>query len=117
LIQIIVPSQMRVKALEWICHFSSILLHFYDTGDEILVGDTFYDFVIGKARLSSSGASGEKDSMIILGQVMDDQGNVNTIRLSLDGTTSLDDFDSFEVTLKTVFLFCGFWVIFLKINK
>ena len=67
------------------------------TGGEILVGDTFYDFVIGKARLSSSGTSGEKDSMIILGQVMDDQGNVNTIRLSLDGTTSLDDFGSESV--------------------
>ena len=67
------------------------------TGGEILVGDTFYDFVIGKARLSSSGTSGEKDSMIILGQVMDDQGNINTIRLSLDGTTSLDDFGSESV--------------------
>ena len=64
------------------------------TGGEILVGDTFYDFIIGKARLSSSGTSGEKDSMILLGQVMDDQGNVNTIRLSLDGTTSLDDLGS-----------------------
>jgi len=67
------------------------------TGGELLIGDTFYDFVIGKARLSSSDASGEKDSMIILGQIMDDQGNVNTIRLSLDGTTSLDDFGSESV--------------------
>jgi hypothetical protein len=67
------------------------------TGGELLVGDTFYDFVIGKARLSSSGTSGDKDSMIILGQIMDDQGNVNTIRLSLDGTTSLDDFGSESV--------------------
>ncbi len=67
------------------------------TGGELLIGDTFYDFVIGKARLSSSDTSGEKDSMIILGQIMDDRGNVNTIRLSLDGTISLDDFGSESV--------------------
>lgn len=57
------------------------------TGGEILIGDTFYDFVIGKARVSSSGTSGEKDSMIILGQVMDDEGNVNTIKIFVDSTT------------------------------
>jgi hypothetical protein len=67
------------------------------TGGEILVGDTFYDFVFGKARLSSSD---DGTSMIILGQIMDDQGNVNTIRLTLDTATALtDDFEStpFEI--------------------
>ena len=59
------------------------------TGGEILVGDTFYDFVIGKARVSSTGPSGEKDSMIILGQVMDDEGNVNTIKIILDAQSPL----------------------------
>jgi len=59
------------------------------TGGEILVGDTFYDFVIGKARVSSSGTSGEKDSMIILGQVMDDQGNVNTIKIFVHAANPL----------------------------
>ncbi|MBI4131623.1 MAG: hypothetical protein HY476_03940 [Nitrosarchaeum sp.] len=62
------------------------------TGGEILIGDTFYDFVFGKARLSSSD---DGTSMVILGQVMDDQGNVNTIRLTLDATTAFtSDFDS-----------------------
>ena len=56
------------------------------TGGEILVGDIFYDFVFGKARLSSSD---DGTSMIILGQIMDDQGNVNTIRLTLDTATAL----------------------------
>ena len=56
------------------------------TGGEILVGDTFYDFVFGKARLSSSAGN---TSMIILGQIMDDQGNVTTIRLTLDTITAL----------------------------
>ena len=59
------------------------------TGGEILVGDTFYDFVIGKARVSSSGTSGEKDSLLILGQVMDDQGNVNTIKIFVHAANSL----------------------------
>ena len=62
------------------------------TGGEILIGDTFYDFVFGKARLSSSD---DGTSMVILGQVMDDQGNVNTIRLTLDATTAFtSDFGS-----------------------
>ena len=62
------------------------------TGGEILVGDTFYDFVFGKARLSSSD---DGTSMIILGQIMDDQGDVHTLRLTLDTATALTgDFGS-----------------------
>lgn len=65
------------------------------TGGEILVGDTFYDFVFGKARLSSSD---DGTSMIILGQIMDDQGNVHTLRLTLNTATVLtDDFGSESV--------------------
>ncbi|HET9009564.1 MAG TPA: hypothetical protein VFN17_05545 [Nitrosarchaeum sp.] len=56
------------------------------TGGEILIGDTFYDFVFGKARLSSSD---DGTSMVILGQIMGDQGNVSTIRLTLDSATVL----------------------------
>lgn len=68
------------------------------TGGEILIGDTFYDFIFGKARLSSSDGG---TSMIILGQVMDDQGNINTIRLTLDATTALtDDFSSESVSFE-----------------
>ena len=66
------------------------------TGGEILIGDTFYDFVFGKARLSSSD---DGTSIVILGQVMDDQGNVSTIRLTLDTATALtDDFGSESVS-------------------
>ena len=62
------------------------------TGGEILIGDTFYDFVFGKARLSSSD---DGTSMIILGQVMDDQGDVHTLRLTLGTATALTgDFGS-----------------------
>ena len=62
------------------------------TGGEILVGDTFYDFVFGKARLSSSD---DGTSMIILGQIMDDQGDVHTLRLTLNTAAALTgDFGS-----------------------
>ncbi len=71
------------------------------TGGEILVGDTFYDFVIGKARVSSSGTSGEKDAMMILGQIMDDQGNVNTIKIFVHTASPLSgDFGSEPIDLE-----------------
>jgi hypothetical protein len=56
------------------------------TGGDVLIGDTFYDFVFGKARLVSSDGDA---SVIILGQIMDDQGNVSTIRLTLNTATSI----------------------------
>ena len=34
-------------------------------GGQILVGNTTHDIVFGKARSSSSGPSGEKDSMVL----------------------------------------------------
>lgn len=60
------------------------------TGGEIVVGDTFYDFVFGKARITSSGQSDQKDSMTIIGQIISDEGDVNTIRISLDSTMPLE---------------------------
>lgn len=40
----------------------------------------------------------KSNSGIILGQIMDDQGNVNTIRLTLDTATALtDDFGTESV--------------------
>jgi len=56
------------------------------TGGDILIGDTFYDFVFGKARLASSDGT---TSVIVLGQIMDDQGNVSTVRLTLNTATSI----------------------------
>lgn len=58
------------------------------TGGEILIGDTFYDFVMGKARTSSTGPAGEKDTLVLIGQVMSDQGDINTIKLILDSPVS-----------------------------
>ncbi|MCE9652902.1 MAG: hypothetical protein K8Q89_07610 [Nitrosarchaeum sp.] len=56
------------------------------TGGDILIGDTFYDFVFGKARLASSDGT---TSVIVLGQIMDDQGNVSTVRLTLNTATPI----------------------------
>ena len=60
------------------------------TGGEIIVGDTYYDIMFGKARISSSGTSGVKDSMVLIGEVMDQEGNISTIRLSVDSPVPLD---------------------------
>ncbi|MBI2582282.1 hypothetical protein HYV87_04125 [Candidatus Woesearchaeota archaeon] len=60
------------------------------TGGEIVVGENIYDLAFGKARVSSSGPSGEKDSMVLIGEVIDFEGNQNTLRLTLDLADSLE---------------------------
>jgi len=60
------------------------------TGGEIVVGENIYDLAFGKARVSSSGPSGEKDSMVLIGEVIDFEGNQNTLRLTLDLAESLE---------------------------
>lgn len=73
------------------------------TGGEIFVGDNIYDVVFGKARISSSGPSGEKDSMVLILQAMDTEGNTNTIRLGLNFGSALEgDFGTEPIELETV---------------
>ncbi|MGI0003231.1 MAG: hypothetical protein ACRD91_03295, partial [Nitrosopumilaceae archaeon] len=60
------------------------------TGGEIIVGENIYDLAFGKARVSSSGPSGEKGSMVLIGEVIDFEGNQNTLRLTLDLAESLE---------------------------
>jgi len=73
------------------------------TGGEIFVGDNIYDVVFGKARISSSGPSGEKDSMVLILQTMDSEGNTNTIRLSLDFESVLEgDFGTEPIELEII---------------
>jgi len=73
------------------------------TGGEIFVGDEIYDVVFGKARISSSGPSEEKDSMVLILQSMDSEGNGNTIRLSLDFESALEgDFGIEPIELKII---------------
>jgi len=59
-------------------------------GGKISIGDTTHDIIFGKARTSSSGPSGEKDSMVLIAQLIDDEGNDHTIKLILDFEKSLE---------------------------
>ena len=56
---------------------------------EVIVGNNVYDIVFGKARSSSSGETGNEDSLVIVAQTMDSQENDNTIKITLG-------FDSLE---------------------
>jgi hypothetical protein len=68
------------------------------TGGEISIGeDEIYDIVFGKARLSSSGHGGEKDSMIVIAQASN-TGDIRTLKLSINLS---EEFDS-DVTLSDI---------------
>jgi len=60
------------------------------TGGEISIGDETYDLFFGKARTSSSGPSGEKDSMVLIAHLFDDEGNEDTMKLIIDFHESLE---------------------------
>ena len=70
------------------------------TGGEIFVGETeVFDIVFGKARLTSSGQGGEKDSMIIIAQASDGV-DVRTLKLSIDLSEEFDsDTESVEIDI------------------
>jgi len=57
---------------------------------EIIVGNNVYDVVFGKARASSSGHSGDEDSLVIVMETIDSQGNDNTVKITL-GFGTLED--------------------------
>ena len=59
-------------------------------GGTISIGDTTHDIIFGKARSSSTGPSGEKDSMVLIAQLIDEEGNDHTIKLILDFEKSLE---------------------------
>jgi vacuolar-type H+-ATPase subunit E/Vma4 len=57
---------------------------------EVIIGDAIYDVAFGKARGSSSGPSGEEDSMVIVLQTIDSEENENTIKMTLGFTSPLE---------------------------
>ena len=63
------------------------------TGGEISIDSTFYDIAFGKARVSSTGPSGEKDTIVLLGQVIDftnPDDDSTTLKLVINSETSLE---------------------------
>lgn len=73
------------------------------TGGDVVVGDTIYDLVFGKARATSSGPSGEQDSMIIIAHMLDDEGNGSTLKILLESVNLEAELGSelAEVTIMT----------------
>jgi multidrug efflux pump subunit AcrA (membrane-fusion protein) len=59
------------------------------TGGEIIVGDNIYDVVFGKARVSTD-ISDEKDSMVLILQTLDTEGNENTVKLTINFDSALE---------------------------
>jgi len=60
------------------------------SGGEIFVGESdVYDIIFGKARLTSSGSGGEKNSMVVIGQVSNGV-DVRTLKLILNLSESFD---------------------------
>jgi len=74
------------------------------TGGEISIDNTFYDIVFGKARVSSSGSSGEKDIVVLLGQVIDfadEDDDSSTLKLVINSETSLEgDFGLVPISIE-----------------
>ncbi|GKS67430.1 hypothetical protein YTPLAS73_09770 [Nitrosarchaeum sp.] len=56
---------------------------------EITIGDATYDLMFGKAR-----TSGASESMILIGEVIDSEGNIETLRFTLKFDKSLSDIES-----------------------
>ena len=83
------------------------------TGGEIFVGDNIYDVAFGKARVST-GISDEKDSMVLILQTIDIEGNNNTVRLTLTFDSALEgDFgtDPIEFKIKGNSKISGQWLL------
>ena len=60
------------------------------TSGEVIVGTDIYDVVFGKARGSSSGPSGEDNSLVVILQTIDSEENDNTIKIILGFDSPLE---------------------------
>jgi len=60
------------------------------TTGKVMVGEDEYDVAFGKARLSSSGPSGEEESLVIVLQTIDSEENDNTIKITLGFDSPLE---------------------------
>jgi len=73
------------------------------TDCELIGSFSTYYCVFGKARATSSGSGGDKDSLVIIAFLEDDDENRNTLKISLSASSSLTELgsDSVAVTINS----------------
>ena len=68
------------------------------TGGDVQIGSANYDLIFGKARVTA----GETNSMVLIAQAVDDEGNAHTLKMLLDSTPLYQlGSESVDVSLKT----------------
>jgi len=70
------------------------------TGGELFVGDELYDVVFGKMRIIMSGNQNTNDTILLISEVIDEQGDITTLRLSFTSDVSLGGDFTEPVNLK-----------------
>ena len=76
------------------------LTKFKITGGDLIIGEQFYDLAFGKARATSAGAGGDNDSLLLISQVTDAEGNLMTLKILLDATTQIEAIGSEPVEVE-----------------
>ena len=76
------------------------LSKFKITGGDLIIGEQFYDLAFGKARATSSGTGGDNDSLLLISQVTDAEGNLTTLKILLDATTQIEAIGSEPVDVE-----------------
>src|SRR3989338_2216220 len=76
------------------------LTKFKITGGDLIIGEQFYDLVFGKARATSAGTGGDNDSLLLISQVTDAEGNLTTLKILLDATTQIEAIGSEPVEVE-----------------
>ncbi|MBI5377355.1 MAG: hypothetical protein HZA82_01860, partial [Thaumarchaeota archaeon] len=69
------------------------------TGGQIDIGQTTYDIVFGKARVTDN-SSDQGSFILLVAEVMDDNGDITTIRMNLDSAQSFQMTDTQPVDLQ-----------------
>jgi len=76
------------------------LTKFKITGGDLIIGEQFYDLAFGKARATSAGTGGDNDSLLLISQVTDAEGNLMTLKILLDATTQIEAIGSEPVEVE-----------------
>ena len=76
------------------------LTKFKITGGDLIIGEQFYDLAFGKARATSAGTGGDNDSLLLISQVTDAEGNLTTLKILLDATTQIEAIGSEPVEVE-----------------